>query len=94
MNPSLRARFAGKEHGMTEGEKAFYKRRLREELHQARVSEHPNLCLLHERWAQLYQDRLDGVPRARLVFPPAPTAAEPEAIGAEVCRREDIARAA
>ena len=59
------------EDGMTEGDKAFYKRRLREELQQARAEEHPNLRLLHERWAKLYQDRLDGVPRAKLVFPPA-----------------------
>ncbi len=55
---------------MTEGEKAFYKRRQREELKKARAAGHPNLRLLHLRWAKLYQDRLDGVPRSKLVMPP------------------------
>lgn len=55
---------------MTEGERAFYKRRQREELKKARAASHPNLRLLHLRWAQLYQDRLDGVPRSKLVMPP------------------------
>lgn len=78
---------------MTEGEKAFYKRRQREELKKARAAEHPNLRLLHLRWAQLYQDRLDGVPRSQLVMPPALTVIEPDLTGSDK-PRADFSRAA
>jgi hypothetical protein len=45
---------------MTEADKAFYKRRLREEREQARVAESPQMRTLHEHWAKLYEARLDG----------------------------------
>lgn len=48
---------------MTEGEKAFYKRRIREELGKANAPENRDLRNLHLRWALLYQERLDGTPR-------------------------------
>lgn len=79
---------------MTEGEKAFYKRRQREELKKARAAEHPNLRLLHLRWAQLYQDRLDGVPRSKLVMPPALTVINGAALEFEDNYGEDLPRAA
>jgi len=79
---------------MTEGEKAFYKRRQREELKKARAAEHPNLRLLHLRWAQLYQDRLDGVPRSKLVMPPALTVIESNAMEAEDYFRGELPCAA
>lgn len=48
---------------MTEGDKAFYKRRIREELKKANAVENRRLRQLHLRWALLYQERLDGVPK-------------------------------
>lgn len=48
---------------MTEGEKAFYKRRIREELARANAPENQQIRNLHLRWALLYQERLDGTPR-------------------------------
>lgn len=48
---------------MTEGEKAFYKRRIREELRKAEAPENRHLRKLHLRWALLYQERLDGIPK-------------------------------
>jgi hypothetical protein len=47
---------------MTEGDKAFYKRRLKEELKQARKAESQQLKQLHLGWALLYQERIDGAP--------------------------------
>jgi hypothetical protein len=79
---------------MTEGEKAFYKRRQREELKKARAADHPNLRLLHLRWAQLYQDRLDGVPRSKLVMPPPLTVIDGTALELEDNHGEDLPRAA
>jgi hypothetical protein len=49
---------------MTEGDRAFYKRRLREEIKQARMANCPQLRQLHLRWAVLYQERLDGTPKS------------------------------
>jgi hypothetical protein len=48
---------------MTEGDKAFYKRRIREELRKANAPENRHLRKLHLRWALLYQARLDGTPK-------------------------------
>ena len=48
---------------MTEGDKAFYKRRIREELTKASAVENQDLRQLHLRWALLYQERLDGMPK-------------------------------
>lgn len=79
---------------MTEGEKAFYKRRQREELKRARAAEHPNLRLLHLRWAQLYQDRLDGVPRSKLVMPPELTVIGGTALETKDRLGKDLSRAA
>lgn len=79
---------------MTEGEKAFYKRRQREELKKARAADHPNLRLLHLRWAHLYQDRLDGVPRSKLVMPPELAVIEDDALVAEDQLAVELARAA
>lgn len=39
-------------------DKAFYERRLREELQRAATEEEPSLRFLHRRWAELYLDRL------------------------------------
>jgi hypothetical protein len=50
---------------MTEGDKAFYKRRIREELKQARNAESSQLEQLHRRWALLYQERLDQTSKAQ-----------------------------
>lgn len=46
---------------MTEGDKAFYKRRIREELTKATAVGNRHLRQLHVRWALLYQERLDGL---------------------------------
>lgn len=48
---------------MTEGDKAFYKRRIREELRKVSAVADPQLKQLHLRWALLYEERLDGKPR-------------------------------
>lgn len=48
---------------MTEGDKAFYKRRIREELKKASTAESTDLKRLHLRWALLYQERIDGTPK-------------------------------
>ena len=48
---------------MTEGDRAFYKRRIREELKKANAVENKQIRQLHLRWALLYQERLDGVPK-------------------------------
>lgn len=48
---------------MTQGDKAFYRRRMREEINQAQKAESPQLRQLHLRWAMLYQERLDGAPK-------------------------------
>lgn len=69
---------------MTEGDKAFFKRRLREELRKAWAAPHPNLRNLHLKWAALFQDRLDGVPRSKLVMPPRIALIEAEADQAEI----------
>jgi hypothetical protein len=45
---------------MTEGERAFYKLRLRQELQQAKAAGNPELREWHIRWVQFYEDRLDG----------------------------------
>lgn len=48
---------------MTEGDKAFYKRRIREELNKANAVENRHLRQLHLRWALMYQERIDGIPK-------------------------------
>jgi hypothetical protein len=48
---------------MTEGERAYYKRRIREELAKANAPENRDIRNLHLRWALLYQERLDGTPK-------------------------------
>lgn len=48
---------------MTEGDRAFYKRRIREELRKVNAVADPQLKQLHLRWALLYEERLDGKPR-------------------------------
>ena len=49
---------------MTEGETAFYKRRIQEELRKANAPENQHLRKLHLRWVLLYQARLDAIPKA------------------------------
>ena len=51
---------------MTEGDRAFYRRRMREEINQAQKAESIQLQQLHLRWAMLYQERLDGAPRSAI----------------------------
>jgi hypothetical protein len=48
---------------MTEGDKAFCKRRIREELLKAEAPENRHIRHLHLRWALLYQERMDGTPK-------------------------------
>jgi hypothetical protein len=48
---------------MTEGDRAYYKRRIREELAKANAPENKALSGLHLHWALLYQERLDGAPK-------------------------------
>lgn len=48
---------------MTEGDKAFYKRRIREELNKANAVENRQIRQLHLRWALMYQERIDGIPK-------------------------------
>jgi hypothetical protein len=45
---------------MTETDRSFYERRIREELQRAEAAEAPQLRHLHAWWAQLYVDRLGG----------------------------------
>lgn len=54
---------------MTQGEQAFFKRRVREEPEKANQAEEPYLRNLHLGWASLYEQRLDGVPSERLSLP-------------------------
>ena len=55
---------------MTEGDRAFYKRRAREELQVARALPNCDLKALHLAWAGYFNDRLDG--RRRAPPPPLP----------------------
>jgi hypothetical protein len=48
---------------MTEGDRAFFTRRKREELAKAHVALTPALRNLHLGWAQLYEARLNGEPK-------------------------------
>jgi|GEM_PF-3297642 len=45
-------------------DKAFYERRLKEELHWADAEEEPSLKFLHLRWANLYKRRLQELERS------------------------------
>lgn len=45
---------------MTEGDKAYYQRRRKEELKLARAISDPDSKMLHLQWAQWFNDRLDG----------------------------------
>lgn len=45
-------------------DRAFYERRLREELQQAAREKEPVLQRLHQSWADLYRKRLDRLRRA------------------------------
>lgn len=45
---------------MTEGDEAFYQRRIQEELGKANHARNQRLKRLHLRWALLYQERIDG----------------------------------
>jgi hypothetical protein len=49
---------------MTEGDEAFYERRIQEELGKASDAGNPRLKQLHLRWALLYQKRIDGAPKS------------------------------
>lgn len=51
---------------MREADKAFYKRRKREELNKARAATDAALRSLHLRWAELYDARLNGEPKAKI----------------------------
>jgi hypothetical protein len=79
---------------MTEGDKAFYKRRLREELKKARIAEHPRLRNLHLQWAKLYEDRLDGVPRSKIIIPPAVVVIEGDAFDLDAEQPRKFSQAA
>lgn len=52
---------------MTEGERAFYKRRIKEEMRRARAISCPETKELHLSWAQFFDARLHG---QRLPTPP------------------------
>jgi hypothetical protein len=45
---------------MTEGERVFYRRRIKEELNLARVMASSERKTLHLQWAQYFNERLDG----------------------------------
>lgn len=45
---------------MTEGDKAYYQRRMKEELNLARAISCAESKTLHLQWAQYFSDRLDG----------------------------------
>lgn len=45
---------------MTEGDKAYYERRRKEELKIARAITDPERKALHLQWAQWFNERLDG----------------------------------
>jgi hypothetical protein len=45
---------------MTEGDKAYYQRRIREEMSLARTIGSTERKTLHLQWAQYFKDRLDG----------------------------------
>lgn len=45
---------------MTEGDKAYYQRRMKEELNLARTMSCAESKTLHLQWAQYFNDRLDG----------------------------------
>lgn len=45
---------------MTQGERIFYQRRVREEMNLARAIGCPERKALHLQWAQYFNDRLDG----------------------------------
>ena len=53
---------------MTEGEKAFYRRQIKDELARARTIDCLESKELHLRWAQFFKSRLDG----RRASPPPP----------------------
>ncbi len=56
---------------MTEGDRVFYRRRLKEEMKLARVVGCPDRKELHLRWAQYFSQRLDGKRATRP--PPLPS---------------------
>jgi hypothetical protein len=45
---------------MTQDDRAYYRRRLQEELAKSQTEDRPDLRHLHARWASLYQARLEG----------------------------------
>lgn len=47
-----------------EDDRAFYERRMHEELARAMIEGTEDLRALHHRWAMLYQERLDNLGRA------------------------------
>lgn len=49
---------------MTEGDEAFYQRRIEEELGKANDAGNQRLKQLHLRWALLYQKRIDGASKS------------------------------
>lgn len=55
---------------MTEGEKAYFKRRAREERRDAHETDDLALRELHWKRSQYYEDRLNGVPKAQISLPP------------------------
>lgn len=55
---------------MTEGEKAYFKRRIREEQRDAHETDDLALRELHWKRAQYYEDRLNGVPKTQIRLQP------------------------
>ncbi|MFT4026540.1 MAG: hypothetical protein QM676_07040 [Novosphingobium sp.] len=45
---------------MTEGDRAYYQRRLKEEMNLARAISDPESKALHLQWAKWFNDRLEG----------------------------------
>lgn len=50
---------------MTEGDRAYYQRRVKEEMNLARAISNPESKALHLQWAQWFNDRLEGRRRKR-----------------------------
>lgn len=50
---------------MTEGDKAYYQRRIKQEMNLARAVGCPERKTLHLRWAQYFNDLLEGKRRSK-----------------------------
>ena len=51
-----------------EDDQSYYRRRMREELQRATVSEDEGLVELHRRWAELYRQRLCQIVRPTMTM--------------------------